>query len=196
MAQAVDQWKEDFVTTRLIGPAWDRIMRELETPTRASKKYVNNLFRSAWKAHVHRRCGSFQLAMLFLRYPAAAVDTLLKLHISYMRSTEHAAEVARSQAVDTSDEEAQARKKRQQSLKQDAEKKKSHRQKMRFLHKQICAGALLRAPRHLEDRSWRWLNGDLDRDIDYTTRKHGYGWIKSGNPQALGAQSFASTVWR
>ena len=118
MDAAVDRWKADFET----GPDMhqhtkDKILEWRKENTRSSKKQAREAIRNTWRNHLEQTCGSFQLAMLFLRYPPTAMHTLLQAHAEYMASPAHAAQVRQSRKQDERDEQAVEQKTRQVQLK-------------------------------------------------------------------------------
>ena len=62
--------------------------------------------------------------MIFLRYPATAVNTLLAAWAKHMQSEEYANERARSARVDEADAEAVAEKERQEAIFATAERQR------------------------------------------------------------------------
>ena len=118
MDAAVDRWKADFET----GPDMhqhtkDKILEWRKENTRSSKKQAREAIRKTWRNHVEETCGSFQLTMLFLRYPPTPMHTLLQAHAEYMASPAHSAQVRQSRKQDERDEQAVEQKTRQVELK-------------------------------------------------------------------------------
>ena len=82
--------------------------------TRETKRKANELRNGAFAAYLQQECIAKQLAMSFLKFPSAMVDTLLEDWARHMKSDHHAKEKARAQKVDESN--AQAVFERQQRL--------------------------------------------------------------------------------
>ena len=118
MDAAVDRWKADFETgPDMHQPTKDKILEWRKENTRSSKKQAREAIRKTWRNHVEETCGSFQLTMLFLRYPPTAMHTLLQAHAEYMASPAHSAQVRQSRKQDERDEQAVEQKTRQVELK-------------------------------------------------------------------------------
>ena len=113
MDAAVWQWKQDFPmnpSSREKIDSWEK------ENTRGSKKEARKLRNGAFAAYLQQKCIAKQLAMSFLKFPAAAVHTLLRHWAEYMKSPEHAKEKARAQKLDAGNAEAKLEKERQQTL--------------------------------------------------------------------------------
>ena len=66
--------------------------------TRSSNNEARGLRHGAFAAYLKQECIAKQLAMSFLKFPAAMVYTLLQDWAKYMRSPEHAKERSRAKA--------------------------------------------------------------------------------------------------
>ena len=69
-----------------------------EEGTRSSKKEARGLRHGAFAAYLKQECIAKQLAMSFLKFPAARVHTLLQDWAKYMKSPEHEKEKVRAKA--------------------------------------------------------------------------------------------------
>ena len=101
MDHAVQQWKHDFPMhhqTQVNIDAWEK------EDIRKSKEAAIAARNGAWKVYLHDTCGSKQLALTFLQYPPAKVDTLLASWATYMKSDGYLREKARSRKVDPDNE--------------------------------------------------------------------------------------------
>ena len=114
MDAAVGQWKQDFPMSP---STLEKIQAWEEENTRGCKKQARDLRNGAFAAYLQQECIAKQLAMSFLKFPAATAHTLLQHWAEYMRSPEHAKEKVRAQKLDAGNAEAVIEKERQQKLK-------------------------------------------------------------------------------
>ena len=75
------------------------------------EKKAKELRNGAFKVFLKDDCLNPQLAIEFLRYPPAMVDTLLEWWAEYLESSEYARERARARSIYATDQEAIAEKK-------------------------------------------------------------------------------------
>ena len=139
-------------------------------------------------------CGSFQLTMLFLTYPAATVNTLLQAHAKYMSSPAHAAEVQRASKIDKTNEAAVAEKDRQVQLKVQLGRDRCNRRRALALHRKIIAGDIDAPPRSMAPLYHSWKHGFLDARIDEATAKHGYGRTTTGHMHATRVKDYVEPL--
>ncbi len=57
---------------------------------------TNDMLNGAWRVHLANTCGRHQLAIALLKYPTAAVDTLLEHWREYINSDEYRQHKARA----------------------------------------------------------------------------------------------------
>ena len=75
--------------------------------------------------------------MLFLQYPPAAVDALLRAHAMHMWSPDHVAEVHRARRLDVTDAQAIGDKRHRFIFKCEVDRMRSQRRQMMAMHRMM-----------------------------------------------------------
>ena len=133
--------------------------------------------------------------MLFLRHPAAAVDTLLEAHAAYMASPDHAAETQRAKRPRDTDDEAIAEKSRQVQLKLQAARLRGQRRQMIALKRKISAGEMAAPPWRQAKLYHMWQSGELEHNLDEIIAQHGYGQTSSDYFEAPRVKHYVTKHW-
>ena len=115
-----------------------------------------------------------QLAIAFLKHPAAMVNTLLEWWAQYLESPEYLQEKARAQKLDETNAEAVDEKNRQVQLKFKVHRLRHQVRQAKALHRN--QRAITKDNRKLYQE---WLTGKLSEELDECTRAHGYGKVES-----------------
>ena len=168
---ALAQWKKEFPMapqTREKIEAWQK------QDTRASKQSARNLQNGAFKVFLHQECTNKQLAIAFLKHPAAMVNTLLEWWAQYLESPEYLQEKARAQKLDESNAEAVDGKNRQVQLKLKVHRLRHQVRQAKRLHRN--QNLIKEDNRKLYQK---WVTGKLAEELDECTRTHGYGKLQS-----------------
>ena len=194
MDAAVERWRSEFEANDMHQHSIDKVQEWRKQDTRNSKKSARDFLRGAWRQHVETTCGSFQLTMLFLTYPAATVKTLLQAHATYMSSPQHEEEVQRASELDKTNEAAVAEKERQVQLKVQLGRDRSDRRRALALHKKITAGEVDAPFPSVAPFYYSWKSGLLDKRIDEASAKHGYGRTTSGHMHAPRVKDFVEQL--
>ena len=194
MDAAVERWKSEFEANDMRQHSIEKVQEWRKENTRNSKKSARDLVRGCWRQHVETTCGSFQLTMLFLTYPAATVKTLLQAHATYMSSPEHEKEVQRASKLDKTNEAAVAEEERQVQLKVQLSRDRSNRRRALALHRKITAGEIDAPFPSVAPFYYSWKSGLLDKRIDEASAKHGYGRTTSGHMHAPRVKNFVEQL--
>ena len=192
MNAALERWKSEFEANDMHQHSIHRVQEWRKQDTRNSKKSARDLVRGAWRQHLEKTCGSFQLTMLFLTFPAAMVKTLLQAHATYMSSPEHEKEVQRASKLDKTNEAAVAEKERQVQLKVQLGRDRNNRRRAKALDRKITAGEIDAPSPSIAPFYYSWKSGHLDKRIDEASAKHGYGRTTSGDMQAPRVKNFVA----
>jgi hypothetical protein len=181
MKEAIAQWKQDFQQNHM--KQQDKVQQWWTQNTRDSKHDARQLNNGAWKAHLKDLYGRHQLAIAFLKYPTAAVDTLLEGYRTYRKSPSYDGEVERSRkSTDPMSNTAWAIEAKQRAVEM---RMKAHRlrhqcRRARHIHKALQQGKITQIPDQEKNTYAQWLNGTLTREKDIATRRHGYGLLSTG----------------
>ena len=109
----------------------EKIQAWEEENTRGCKKQARDLRNGAFAAYLQQECIAKQLAMSFLKFPAATAHTLLQHWAEYMRSPEHAK--VRAQKLNAGNAQAVIEKEHQHDVNRRCERQALTR-------KSICQG--------------------------------------------------------
>ena len=147
----------------------DQVLQLREQSTRQSKKQARQKLRSSFKVHLKQLYGHSQMAKFFLKYPPAALDSLLQAWQDHMTSNEYLRQRTRS---DPRNEAADVVR-QQRELKLRCHGMRAERRHAVKLVSALDAGKWL--PWDMYDLVQRFRNGALDTELDQLTRQHGYG---------------------
>ena len=157
--------------------------------TRWSKKQAREKVRSASNAHLKHSYGHSQMAKFFLKYPPAALDSLLHAWRQYLASSEYRRQRDRSDPRN----ELPGVIRKQRELKRRCHVLRAQRRLAVRCHFMLQSGKWL--PRHLYDLVQRLRNGALDTALDRLTRKHGYGKLHATRGYLSAPTLFDHTSW-
>ena len=142
MEKGIKAWKEDFKACDF--RKQEATLALLKENTRANKKKAKENVNGAWKAHLASTCGRYQLAIALLRYPPAAVDTLLENWRRYTESDQYRKEKERAKQYrpeELTPELSQERQK-QEMLKTETQRLRKLRRRMMYYARQIDEGVI------------------------------------------------------
>ena len=170
MKEILAQWKKEFP---LNSTTKAKIEDLLAQDTKESKKLAREARRGAWKAYVHDKCISVQLATTLLMHPPEALETLLEHWATYMNSAEHAQEQHRANLPLQSEE-----KQRLLVLKNKVHTLKHTLRNMTAIHEGRRPNINWNAQKPaFRDAYRRYLSGELQRQVDEAATLHGYGRV-------------------
>jgi hypothetical protein len=100
VVKAEEAWRDSFDQEHMHNDTYNKVRRLREENTRASKKQARDLLRGAFNSYLADECGRSQFATYFLKFPPAALDSLLEAWTTYREPPENHKHVQRSRAKD------------------------------------------------------------------------------------------------
>ena len=156
---------------------------------RQSKKAPNEMVNGAWKVHLADCYGRFQLALMLLKHPPAAVDTLLGAWQDYIKSPDCQREQERARRGRWQEvrPEALEQKRREGDLKARTLRLRCLFRRMRRYWRDLDSGRIQEFPAQHKELYRKYLTGELAAEGDALTVQHGYGHLRT-RPDRLGAR--------
>ena len=189
MQEALALWKARFQEEDMHPDTKKQVSQLRGVNTRESKTTARQKVHSAFNAHLKQVYGHSQMAKFFLKYPPAALNSLLAAWQQYMASGEYHQQRARSDRRSESPDLIH----QQRELKHRCHVLRSQRRRV------VKFAATLR------DRQWiapdmyelvcRLRSGALDTELDELTRQHGYGKLHATDGYLSACTSFGHAPW-
>ena len=169
MQAATKLWKDRFEQDDLKAETKVRVAHLFGQNTRKSKKEARDKVHSAFHAHLKHVYGHQQMGKFFVKYPPAALSSLLEAWQQYMASPEYHRQRARS---DRRNESAGVVH-QQRQLKHRCHVLRYQRRRAVKWAPLVQNGIWLGPDvQKLVHRLW---SGELDAEVDELTKQHGYG---------------------
>ena len=176
MAEAIDQWKDEFPCEQRT-----KIASLRKQNTKASKAQATKLLNGAFKVYLKNVCGIRQVAIEFLRNPSKDVHGILSKWAQYMQSQAYRTERERSRRIiDKNSSQAQLRQ-AQQELKLKVHSLRAKYGNMSTLDKKMSDELWQKLPRDVRQSYKEWRSGAMEQELDELTKRHGYGKLRSEN---------------
>ena len=189
MQEALALWKARFQEEDMHRETKEQVSQLRELNTRESKRIARDKVHSAFNAHLKHVYGHSQIAKFFLKYPPAALNSLLEAWQRYMASREY------HQQRERSDRRAESLDviHRQRELKHRCHVLRSQRRRADKFATTMGNGKWI--PPDMYELVRRLRNGALDAELDELTRRHGYGKLHATDGYLSAPTLFDQTPW-
>ena len=189
MQAATALWKERFEQSDMNPKTRAQVQKLWELNTRASKTKARTLTHGAFHAHLKHVYGHSQMGKFFLKYPPAALNSLLEAWQQYIASNEYHRQRARS---DRRNESADVIR-QQRELKHRCHVLRWQRRRAVRLDSTMGDGKWIPPDEH--ELVCRLRSGALDAELDEITRQHGYGKLHAPDGYLSAPTLFDHAPW-
>jgi len=189
MQDALALWKARFQEEDMHPETKEQVSQLREVNTRKSKTTARHKVHSAFNAHLKQVYGHSQMAKFFLKYPPAALNSLLAAWQQYMASDEYHQQRARSDRRSESPDLIH----QQRELKHRCHVLRSQRRRVVKFAATLPDGQWI-AP-DMYELVCRLRSGALDAELDELTRQHGYGKLHATDGYLSSPTLFDHAPW-